>query len=159
MSREIWVTVLMMPQHSIIGIQKWEEHQQLTRVKAGEWEKGRGTEHEQKNGYTTPRLNSYLLPCLGFKVGIVGDAWNDVHLRLAAVHLCFQEPLLVDDPTTVEAGLLVQFPDSCIDVTLSLLELAFRESPSGGRWVTLNKKTLHIEEKICVDINLCDPSN
>ena len=84
----------------------------------------------------------YLLPSLGFKVGTVEHARNDVHLCFAAVHLRFQVPFLMDDPTAVKASLLKEFPDSCVHVILSLLKFAFGKSPRGGCRVPLDKKTL-----------------
>lgn len=91
--------------------------------------------------------HSDLLPCLGFKVRIFGDAGNDVHFGLGAIHLSLQVPLFFDDPATVKARLLVHLPDSCIHVVLSLLELALGESPRGRRRISLNKKALYVEEK------------
>ena len=86
-----------------------------------------------------------LFPCLGFKVRVVGYTWNDVHFRLVSVHLSLEEPVLPNDSTTVVARLLKHLPDSCVNVVLSLLQLAFGESPCGGRRVTLDQQTLRAE--------------
>lgn len=68
--------------------------------------------------YTT---HSNLLSRLGFKVRFIRHTGNDVHLSLTSVNLSLQEPILLDDPTTVKARLFKQLPDSCINVTLSFL--------------------------------------
>ena len=86
--------------------------------------------------------HSDLLPRLGFKVRVVRYAGDDVHLCLGAVDLCHKVPLLLDDPTAVEARLFVKLPDSCINVILSLLKFPLGESPRRGRGVSLDEKTL-----------------
>lgn len=91
--------------------------------------------------------HSDLFPCLGFKVRVVRYTGNDVHLCLGATDLGNQVPLLLDDPTAIKACLLVQLPDSCINVVLSLFKLPLGETPCRRGRVSLDKKTLESRAK------------
>ena len=69
---------------------------------------------------------------LWLKVSVLWYSWDNVHPGVTIFHIRIQVLFLLDQVADIKPYLLVYLPDSCINVCLSFLQLALRESPGGA---------------------------